>query len=137
MTSYSVSCKIHATDNDHFKLAELRIAQKNVPEFVTGLRALATGTIERLYLCDAKQKAVITGEGLSTYTLMFEMASNAYMCEQNLYEMETFALERLFEKQKPTSCLSLELAGEDDLQISLSIWIVSEQSDVSDWFKMV
>lgn len=127
MTSYSVSCSIHATDNDHFKLAELRIAEPYIPQFVTGLRALATGTIEMLRLTDGKKKAVITGNGLTTYTLMFEKTSVVYMCEDNLYEMEKFALERLFEQKKPTSCLSLQLNGEDDQQISLSLWIGSRE----------
>ena len=128
MTSYSVACAIHATDNDHFKLAELRIAEPYVPQFVTGLRALETGTIHMLCLFDADQKVVITGEGLTTYTVMFEHASCVYMCEEELYELEKFALERLFEKQKPTDSLTLQLNGEEeDIQTSLTVWIGSKE----------
>ncbi|HBI64935.1 MAG TPA: hypothetical protein DDX51_07480 [Clostridiales bacterium] len=123
MTSYSVSCGIYATDNDHLKLAELRVPEQDVPQFITGLRALLTGAIEMLRLCDAKQKAVITGKGQTTFPLVFENGSTAYLCEENLYEMEEFALARLFGQKKPNACLTLQLAGEDDLQLSVGLWI--------------
>ncbi len=42
MTGYSVPCGVHATDNDHFKLAELRVSDAYIPQFITGLRALLT-----------------------------------------------------------------------------------------------
>ena len=123
MTSYSVPCGVHATDNDHFKLAELRVSDAFIPQFVTGLRALLTGKIEMLRLCDAKQKAVIRGSGETTFTLLFENGSIAYLCEENLYEMEGYAVERMFEHKKPHTCLTLQLNGEDDLQLSLSLWV--------------
>ena len=123
MTSYSVPCGVHATDNDHFKLAELRVAQPHLPQFVTGLRALLTGNIEVLRLCDARQQAVLRGSGGITFTLLFENGSSAYLCEDNLCEMESFALARMFEHQKPHTCLSMQLDGEDGLQLSLAPWI--------------
>ncbi len=123
MTSYSVFCGVHATDNDHFKLAELRLAEPNVPLFITGLRALLTGTIEVLYLCDKNQKAVITGQGQTTFSLLFENGSSAYLCEENLYEMEEFVLKRLFRQKKANTCLTLQLIGEEDMQLSLSLWV--------------
>lgn len=123
MTSYSVFCGVHATDNDHFKLAELRLVEPNVPEFITGLRALLTGAIEVLYLCDEKQKAVITGNGQTTFTLLFENGSSVYLCEENLYEMEEFVLGRLFGHKKPNTCLTLQLDGEEDMQLSCSLWV--------------
>lgn len=123
MTNYSVSCGVHATDNDHFKLAELRVAEAYVPEFITGLRALLTGKIEMLRLCDANQMAVITGNGGTTFELLFENGSSAYLCEENLYELEGFALDRLFGYKKPTTCSTLQLDGEEDLQLSFSLWI--------------
>lgn len=122
MTSYSVPCGIHATDNDHFKLAELRVSHSCVPQFVTGLRALLTGNIEMLLLCDARQKAVIRGTG-TMFLLLFENGSSAYMREEDLHHMENFALERMFEHKKPHTCLTLQLGGDADLQLSLSVWI--------------
>ncbi|MCI6926352.1 hypothetical protein [Butyricicoccus porcorum] len=123
MTGYSVPCGVHATDNDHFKLAELRVSDAYIPQFITGLRALLTGDIEVLRLCDAKQMAVIRGSGGTTFTLLFENGSSAYLCEENLYEMEGFALARMFENKKPGTCLTLQLNGEDDLQLSLGLWV--------------
>ena len=123
MTGYSVPCGVHATDNDHFKLAELRVSDAYIPQFITGLRALLTGDIEVLRLCDAKQMAVIRGSGGTTFTLLFENGSSAYLCEENLYEMEGFALARMFENNKPGTCLPLQLNGEDDLQLSLGLWV--------------
>lgn len=122
MTSYSVSCRIHATDNDHFKLAELRLAEPYIPQFITGLRAVMTGNIDALYLYDAEQKAVITGSG-TAFALMFENGSRAYLCEEDLYEMENFVFERLFGKKKPGTCLTLQLNGGGDLQLSFSLWV--------------
>lgn len=123
MTGYSVPCGVHATDNDHFKLAELRVSDAYIPQFITGLCALLTGDIEVLRLCDAKQMAVIRGSGGTTFTLLFENGSSAYLCEENLYEMEGFALARMFENKKPGTCLTLQLNGEDDLQLSLGLWV--------------
>ena len=123
MTGYSVPCGVHATDNDHFKLAELRVSDAYIPQFITGLRALLKGDIEVLRLCDAKQMAVIRGSGGTTFTLLFENGSSAYLCEENLYEMEGFALARMFENKKPGTCLTLQLNGEDDLQLSLGLWV--------------
>lgn len=123
MTGYSVPCGVHATDNDHFKLAELRVSDAYIPQFITGLRALLTGDIEVLRLCDAKQMAVIRGSGGTTFTLLFENGSSAYLCEENLYEMEGFALAHMFENKKPGTCLTLQLNGEDDLQLSLGLWV--------------
>ena len=123
MTSYSVPCGLHATDNDHFQLAELRIAEAYAPQFLTGLRALLGGYIEALYLLDERQKAVIQGSGIVTYTLRIENGSTAYFCEENLYQLEQFTLDRLFGKKKSTQCLSIQLNGEDDLQMSFGLWI--------------
>lgn len=121
MTSYSVACGIHATDNDHFQLAELRIAEAYIPSFVTGLRALLTGNVEMLRLMDARQKAVITGGVI--FQIVFENGSVAFLTEADLCEMEEFALERLFGKRKPHTCLTLQLDGKADAQMSLSLWI--------------
>lgn len=123
MTSYSVICGLHATDNDHFQLAELRIEEACISQFITGLRALLTGNVEMLRLLDVKQKAVITGNGGVTFQILFENGSTAYLTEANLCEMEEFALERLFGKRKPHTCLTLQLAGKADAQMSLSLWI--------------
>lgn len=123
MTSYSVTCGVHATDNDHFQLTELRIAEAYIPAFVTGLRALLTGNVEMLRLLDDKQKAVITGGGGVTFQILFENGSTAYLTEANLCEMEEFVLERLFDKRKPHTCLTLQLTGKADAQMSLSLWV--------------
>lgn len=122
MTSYSVTCGVHATDNDHFQLTELRIAETYIPVFVTGLRALLTGNVKMLRLLDENQKAVITGDGL-TFQILFENGSTAYLTEIDLCEMEEFALERLFDKRKPHTCLTLQLTGKADAQMSLSLWV--------------
>lgn len=123
MTSYSVTCGVHATDNDHFKLAELRLAETYAPEFITGLRALLNGKIELLQLHDEKQMAVITGNGQTTFTMLFENGSSIYLCEENLYDMEEFVLDRIFGHKKPKTSLTLQLDGEDDLQLSISLWV--------------
>ncbi|MDO4286728.1 MAG: hypothetical protein Q4C40_03300 [Eubacteriales bacterium] len=127
MTSYSVPCGLHATDNDHFQLAELRIAEPCIPQFITGLRALLTGSMDVLRLMDARQKAVkavIHGNGAMTFTLQFDNGSRAYFHEEDLHQMEQFALDRLFGKKKPNQCLSIQLDGEDDLQMGFGLWIV-------------
>ncbi|MCD8355631.1 MAG: hypothetical protein LUE11_03550 [Clostridia bacterium] len=123
MTSYSVPCGLYATDNDHFQLAELRVAEAHAPQFLTGLRALVNQDIEALYLVDTRQNAVIRGNGTVTYTLKIENGSTAYFCEENLYQLEQFTLDRLFGHKKPTQCLSIQLTGEDDLQISFGLWV--------------
>lgn len=123
MTSYTVPCGLHATDNDHFQLAELRIAEAHAPQFLTGLRALLDGYVDTLYLLDKQQKAMIQGNGTVTYTLRIENGTIAYLCEENLFQMERFILERLFGKKKPTQCLSIELNGEDELQMAVGLWI--------------
>ena len=122
MTYYAVPCGVHATDNDHLKLAELHVAPNYIPQFITGLRALLTGNVEMLRLCDTNQMAVLHGTGI-TFTLLFENGSSAYLCEENLYEMENFVLERLFQYKKPHTCLTMQLNGEDDLQLSLRLWV--------------
>lgn len=126
MKSYIVPCGLHATDNDHFQLAELRIAEAYAPQFITGLRALLGRHIEALYLMDEQQKAVIQGMGTVTYTLRIENGSTAYFCEENLYQLEQFTLERLFGAKKATQCLSIQLNGEDDLQMSFGLWVVNK-----------
>lgn len=123
MKSYIVPCGLHATDNDHFQLAELRIAEAYAPQFITGLRALLGGHMEALYLMDERQKAVIQGTGTVTYALRIENSSTVYFCEENLYQLEQFTLERLFGTKKAAQCLSIQLNGEDDLQMSFGLWV--------------
>ena len=84
---------------------------------------ISSGHIEAFYLLDERQKAVIQGSGTVTYTLRIENGSTAYFCEENLYQLEQFTLDRLFGKKKPTQCLSIQLNGEDDLQMSFGLWI--------------
>lgn len=124
MTSYSVPCGLHATDNDHFLLAELRIAEASVPQFVTGLRALLTGTADILRLAAARQNAVIHANDDLTFTLQLYNGSRAYFHEEDLHQMEQFALERMFGKKKPNQCLSLQLDGDADLQMGFGLWII-------------
>ncbi len=123
MTSYSVTCGLHATDNDHFQLAELHVSEVFIPQFITGLRALLTGNAGMLRLLDVRQKAVITGSGGVSFQILFENGSTAYLTEANLCEMEEFALERLFGTRKATTCLTMQLEGKADAQMSLSLWI--------------
>lgn len=123
MTSYTVPCGLHATDNDHFQLAELRMTKAHAPQFLTGLRGLLNGYVDALYLLDEQQKAVIQGNGTVTYALRIENGTMAYLCEENLFQMEQFTLERLFGKKKSTQCLSIELDGEDELQMAVGLWI--------------
>ena len=122
MTGYSVTCGLHATDNDHFQLAELRVSAACVPQFITGLRALITGNIEVLRLLDHWQKAVITGAGIM-FQILFENGSAACLTEEQLCQLEEFALARLFDKRKPNTCLTLQLEGKAEAQMSLSLWI--------------
>ena len=121
MKSYTVACGLHATDNDHFQLAELRVSELWIPQFITGLRALLTGNVDMLRLQDSSQKAAITGGAL--FQIVFENGSVAYLTGADLCEMEEFALERLFDKHKAHTCLTLQLDGKADAQMSLSLWV--------------
>lgn len=123
MTSYSVSCGVHATDNDYFKMVELYLTGAYIPQFITGLRALITGKIDVLRLSDGRRKAVITNSGGIAFKMLFENGSIAYLCEEHLYEMESFVLDRMLEQKKPGTCLSLQLDGQSDLQLSFSLWV--------------
>lgn len=122
MTRYTVPCSLYATDNDHFQLAEIRLSTTFAPQFLTGLRALLCGKIDALEMQDVKHRAVIRGEGKVTYPLQIGDRT-AYFCEENLFEMENFVLDRLFGKKKANQCLSITINGESDLQMSVGLWI--------------
>ncbi len=122
MIRYTVSCGLYATDNDHFQLTEIRLSTMSAPQFLTGLRALLCGKIDALELCDVKHRAVIRGEGKVTYPFQIGERT-AYFCEENLFEMENFVLDRLFGNKKANQCLSTTINGEEDLQMSVGLWI--------------
>ena len=103
MIRYTVPCSLYATDNDHFQLAEIRLSATVAPQFITGLRALLGGKIDALELHDVKHRALIRGEGKVTYPLLIGDRT-AYFCEENLFEMENFVLDRLFGRKKANQC---------------------------------
>ena len=115
MIRYTVPCSLYATDNDHFQLAEIRLSATVAPQFITGLRALLGGKIDALELHDVKQ-------GKVTYPLLIGDRT-AYFCEENLFEMENFVLDRLFGRKKANQCLSITINGEADLQMSVGVWV--------------
>jgi len=122
MIRYTIPCGLYATDNDHFQLAEIRVSTAFAPQLITGLRALLCGKLHALELRDVKQSAVIFGEGKVTYP--FQIGERmAYFCEENLFEMEDFVLDRLFGNKKANQCLSTTINGEEDLQMSVGLWI--------------
>lgn len=122
MKRYTVLCSLYATDNDHFQLTEIRLSTAFAPQFLTGLRALLCGKIDALELHDVKHRAVIRGEGKVTYPLQVGDRT-AYFCEENLFEMENFVLDRLFGNKKANQCLSITINGEEDLQMSVGLWV--------------
>ena len=122
MIRYTVPCSLYATDNDHFQLAEIRLSATVAPQFITGLRALLGGKIDALELHDVKHRALIRGEGKVTYPLLIGDRT-AYFCEENLFEMENFLLDRLFGRKKANQCLSITINGEANLQMSVGVWV--------------
>ena len=89
---------------------------------VKSLRALLGGKIDALELHDVKHRALIRGEGKVTYPLLIGDRT-AYFCEENLFEMENFVLDRLFGRKKANQCLSITINGEADLQMSVGVWV--------------
>lgn len=127
MTSYSIACGIQVNDNDHFQIAHFRLPNPNIPQFIVGIRGLLTYNLKMLHLFDIKQKAVITGNHGVSFQVLFDNGCSAYLCEKNLYDMESFALCHMFEKIKPKYPLSMQLKGDEDAQMNLNFWIEQHQ----------
>jgi hypothetical protein len=136
MVSYHVGCGVQATDNDHFKLAELRLERNWVPSFLTGLRALRGGHIEILYLDDNNSgsklgiASTLDSFGERRYRLLFSGRSSFVLEEKQLDCIEHFVLKQVFdqqEKKKQTS-LSFQLEGVDGImQLSVGLWVLPKR----------
>lgn len=119
-TTYTIGCGLSATDNDYIKLAELRIAQAHIPECVASLRALLCGQLDVLRLNDIGMKALIKANG-TTFTLLFDDGSGAYLWEEDLTAIERYMLGRWTGRTKPGGSVSRTLQGKDGQQVVLQV----------------
>lgn len=118
MIGYALRCKIHATDNDHFKLAELRVYKNEIPMLITCIRALIDGKQENFLLTDETQKAAIYAAedayGLPSFMIRFSSSTGRfYFPEEQLLEWEHFLLEHYFGLCKPKQSCTIQLMDTD------------------------
>ncbi len=119
-TTYTINCGLSATDNDYIKLAELYIATVNLPECAASLRALLCGQLDVLRLHGVGMKALVKANG-TTFTLLFDDGSSAYLWEDDLTAIETYVLGRWTGRIKSGGSVSRTLQGRDVQQVVLQV----------------
>lgn len=120
VNTYPVPCAIQATTNDHLLLADLTIAAKHVPEFITGLRALQDAKLHCLLLHSGSRDLPMVAEG-EQIIVDFGGHKLASLSGDQLDTLEYYALDRLLGLCKPNLRCNLRLEGAHDLLVEMSV----------------
>lgn len=119
MKSYVVNCDVHAQDNDHLNVTEIRVEQQDVAELIAGIRALFGGQLETLLLSGEEQAVSFSAESGNYVFRIVKLRDVFPVAVSSLKQIESFLLKRKFGIIKLGTSASLDLTSDTGNEVSL------------------